>query len=288
MNRYTTRAQNSSEQERRPVLVLGGTGKTGRRVAARLRTAGVPVRAVSRSTPVRFDWADPATWPAALADVSAVYVVGPEEPAPLHEVLERAVEAGAQRLVALSGRGLDDWGADFGAGMAALEKAVQEAGAEWTIMRPNNFAQNFDEDLFHGPLMSGELALPIGDTPEPFIDAEDIAETAAVLLTEDGHHGRIYEMSGPRALTFAEAVATIAEASGRRMRFRDVTPEEYTTAQLARGAGKEETEAVAAMFAIMRRGVLAEPAPGVRQVLGREPADFTSYAVRAAAAGAWS
>lgn len=270
------------------ILVLGGTGKTGRRLVRVLREAGRTVRAASRSGEVRFDWTQPATWPPALVGASAVYLIAPAEPAAAGEFVAQAVKAGVNRFVVLSGRGLDRIGPDFSPGMAAAEQAVRDSGAEWTVLRANNFNQNFDEDLWRQPLIDGRLALPMGATPEPFIDAQDIADVAARLLTDDGHHGQVYELSGARALTFAEAVATIAEAAGRTMRYVELTPQEYRAELLAEGYSEADAAALDLLFAGMRAGYLAEPTDTVRRLLGRDPIDFRDYAARAAATGAWA
>ncbi|MFD8867931.1 NAD(P)H-binding protein [Streptomyces sp. NPDC059590] len=270
------------------ILVLGGTGKTGRRLVHTLRAAGEHVRAASRSGEVRFDWSDQDTWPTALDGASAVYLMAPEDPALAQVFVKRATEAGVGRFVALSGRGIEQVSADAFQGMAAAEQAVRDSGARWTILRPNNFSQNFDEDVWHAPLRDGRLALPIGSMPEPFIDAQDIADVAAAVLTSDGHHGQVYDLSGPRALTFEAAVATIAEAAGRPMRYVELRPEEYRAELLAEGFPEEAVRELDALFAIMRAGHFTEPGDGVRRVLGREPIDFGAYAAQAAAAGAWA
>lgn len=270
------------------ILVLGGTGKTGRRLVHTLRAAGKHVRAASRSGEVRFDWSDQDTWPTALDGASAVYLIAPEDPALAQVFVKRATEAGVGRFVALSGRGIEQVSADAFQGMAAAEQAVRDSGAQWTILRPNNFNQNFDDDMWCPPLRHGRLALPIGSMPEPFIDAQDIADVAAAVLTTDGHHGQVYDLSGPRALTFEAAVATIAEAAGRPMRYVELTPEEYRAELLAEGFPEEAVRDLDGLFAVMRAGHFTEPGDGVRRVLGREPIDFAAYAARAAAAGAWA
>ena len=247
---------------------------------------GTPVRAVSRSTQVRFDWSDQGTWPAALTGASAVYLVAPAEPELAEVFVKQATAAGARRFVVLSGRGIDK--VQGFAGMRTAEEAVRASDAEWTILRANNFNQNFDEDLWHAPLVAGRLALPMGAAPEPFVDVQDIAEVAAEVLTSGGHHGRVYDLSGPRGLTFAEAVTTIAAAAGREIRYEELTPSEYRDSLRAEGLPEEAVEELDAMFAAMRAGHLAPPADGVRQVLGRDPLDFADYAAKAAAAGAWS
>ncbi|KUJ65229.1 NAD(P)-dependent oxidoreductase [Streptomyces albus subsp. albus] len=280
----------STKNDGRDILVLAGSGKTGRRVVRRLRARGAAVRAASRSSEVPFDWSDPATWEPALAGAAAVYLVAPEEAAPVEAFVPLAVETGVRRLVALSGRGLDLVGPDFGAGMAAAERAVRGSGAAWSIIRPNNFNQNFDEDLWHQPLRDGLLALPIGDVPEPFIDAEDVAEVAATLLTadDDRYAGEVFDLSGPRGLSFRAAVETIAREAGREIAYQELSPAEYHAALLAQGLPEAVAKALGALFALHREGHTADPVDGVRRVLGREPADFTEYVRRAAAAGAWS
>jgi uncharacterized protein YbjT (DUF2867 family) len=263
------------------IVVLGATGKTGRRLVRTLREAGRPVRAASRSSEVRFDWFDQDTWPAVLDGASAVYLVVPGAAAPVHAFVKQAAEAGVGRFVALSGRALDLVPTEYFQGMAAAEQAVRASGAEWTILRPNNFSQNFDEDAFHAPLLAGRLALPIGAVPEPFIDVQDIADVAAAALTSDGHHGQVYDLSGPRALTWDTAVAMIAEASGRTIRYVELTPEEFRAELLAEGVDEHGAGELDALFAVMRAGHYAEPRDGVRRVLGREPVDFATYVARA-------
>lgn len=270
-------------------LVLGATGKTGRRVAARLRLHGVPVRAASRSSETPFDWSRPEGWDAALRGVTAAYVVAPGTPGPVHDFVARAEAAGVQRLVLLSGRGADEWGdSGFGQDMRDAEAAVRNSTLEWTVLRPNNFAQNFDEDLWHAPLRGGELALPAGDVPEPLIDLEDVADVAAAVLTEAGRHGgRIYELSGPRAITFAEATELIARASGRTITYKQVSPAEYVALLVEQGFSEDDAGHVAEMFVLMERGVIASTTDDVESVLGRPARPFEDYVVRVAATGAW-
>jgi uncharacterized protein YbjT (DUF2867 family) len=270
------------------ILVTGATGKTGRRLVPLLRARGAAVTAASRSGEARFDWADPATWPAALDGAAAVYLVPPGDPGPLPEFVARAVAAGTERFVVLSGRDTDKTGEDFGQDMLAAERAVAASGVSWTVLRANNFQQNFSEDLWHAPLLAGRLALPIGAVPEPFIDTRDIADVAAALLTGGGYEGEILDLSGPRALTFAEAVAEIARAAGRPITYVELTPEEYHAEQIAEGLPEEFATALDALFAYMRTAGFSAPTDTVRRVLGREPRDFTDYVKEAAADGVWS
>ncbi|MET9553185.1 NAD(P)H-binding protein [Streptomyces sp. NPDC006645] len=270
-------------------LVLGATGKTGRRVLARLRLRGTPVRAASRSSATRFDWSDPDGWDAALRDIAVAYVVAPGVPGPVHEFVARAEAAGVRRLVLLSGRGADTWGdSTFGLDMRSAEDAVRGSALEWTVLRPTNFAQNFDEDVFHASLVAGELALPADTVPDPFIDIEDVADVAATVLTQPGRHsGRIYELTGPRALTYREAVELISRASGRPLTYRRIPPAEYVATLVAEGVGKDDAEHVAEMFTLMERGLFADTTDDLASLLGRAPRTFEDYVVRAASAGAW-
>jgi uncharacterized protein YbjT (DUF2867 family) len=265
------------------VLVTGGTGKTGRRVAQRLADRGVGVRIGSRGATPPFDWTDPTTWPAAVDGVTSVYltyqpdVAMPGAAEAIDGLARLAVDAGARRLVLLSGRG-EEWPA---------ERGVQEAGAAWTVLRSSLFAQNFSEYFLLDGVFSGVVALPSPDVPEPFIDVEDIADVAVAALTEERHAGRIYELTGPRAVTFTEATAEIGAASGREIRYLPVSVDEYAAAA-AETMPPEEARALATLFAKVLDGRNANPTDDVRVVLGREPADFRDYVKAAAAAGAWA
>jgi uncharacterized protein YbjT (DUF2867 family) len=270
------------------VTVLAATGKSGRRVTAALRADGHPVRAASRRAEVRFDWQDERTWPAVTDEVHAVYLVAPDDPAPVQPFVDLAAKAGVERLVLLSGREADKWEGRFGHAMTAAEHVVRTSELDWTIVRANNFMQNFTEDdLFHAPLLAGRLALPTGGVPEPFIDLDDLAAVVARLLTTDGHAGRIYELSGPTAVTFADAVAAISAAAGRPIRFEEITPAAYVDELRTGGVDEAWVTELSSMFEILREGLVATPAPGVEQVIGRPPRTFTDWVARTAPSGVW-
>lgn len=266
-------------------LVLGGTGKTGRRVAERLAARGMAVRIGSRSGAPPFDWEDPATWPGALAGVKRVYLsYQPDLAAPgaaeaIGAFTDVAMKHGARRFVLLSGRGEP--------GALRCEALVQGTGAEWTVVRSSWFAQNFSESFFLEPVLAGEVALPVGDVREPFVDADDVADVAAAALAEDRHVGEVYEVTGPRLLTFAEATETIARASGRRIRFTPIPLDAYTAALADAGLPPEVGSLIGYLFREVLDGRNASLADGVSRALGRAPRDFAEYARRAAATGAW-
>lgn len=267
------------------ILVLGSTGKTGRRVVERLRAGGAPVRAASRSGEVHFDWQAPETWQAAVRGAEAIYLVAPEDPAPIANFVEQAVAGGVRRFAVLSGRGMDHTGGRFGVGMSVAEDTVRASGAEWTILRANNFNQNFSEDLWFEPLRDGRLGLPMGAVGEPFVDVIDIAEVAATVLTRDGHAGRIYELSGPRSITFAQAVAEISAASGHPVTYAELTPQEYAAERIAEGWPPELAAEMNVMFELMRAGHLTTVTDTVAQLLGRPATDFSAYVEQVWSAG---
>jgi uncharacterized protein YbjT (DUF2867 family) len=217
-----------------PILVIGGTGKSGSRVVSRLRAQGIPVRVASRSGEPAFDWHDRTTWDTALESVKAVYLVPLDGQFLTRPFVERAAQLGVERVVLLSGRGVDAPGYSGEANIAGAthvdgESAVRDSGIAWTILRPAWFAQNFSEGVFRDAILAGELRLPAGDGAASFVDAEDIAAVAVAALTEDGHAAQTYELSGPRALTIAEAVTEISEATGRRIRYVPFSPGEFVT-----------------------------------------------------------
>lgn len=267
-------------------LLIGGNGKTGRRVAERLTARDLPVRIGSRSGQPAFDWnADPATWAPLMRGATAAYVtyypdLGIPGAAPaIRAFAEVAAETGVRRLVLLSGRGEED--------AAASEEMIKDVGLEWTVVRSTWFAQDFTEHFLLPPVLSGVISLPT-DAPEPFVDLEDVADVAVAALTEDGHHGRTYELTGPQLVTFAEAAALISEASGRPVRFEKVTPAVCTERMIAGGVPVEEAEALTELFARILDGRNAHVTGDVTAVTGRSARDFVTFVRDAAATGVWN
>ena len=278
-------------QHTKTTLVVGGTGKTGRRVVERLEARGLPVRVGSRSGEPPFDWEDRATWAPALRDVGAVYVTYyPDLAVPgsveaVRSFAKLAVENGVRRLVLLSGRGEPE---AERAELALREVVDAKAGAEWTILRSTWFMQNFSEDYMLEHVLSGEIRLPAGDVPTPFLDADDIADVAVAALTEEEHAGKLYELTGPRSLTFAETAAEIAEAAGREIRYVPVSLEEHAAEATEHGVPAEVVELLTYLFSEVVDGRNADTTDGVQRALGREPRDFRDFARDAAASGVWN
>jgi uncharacterized protein YbjT (DUF2867 family) len=270
-----------------PTLVLGGTGKTGRRVVQRLEARGIPVRLGTPSATPPFDWTNEATWPAALDGVGSVYVTYyPDLAVPgaaqaVGTFADLAVATGVRRLVLLSGRGEE--------GARRGEQALQQSGADWTIVRSAFMAQNFNESFFLEPLRAGEVAFPAGeDLAEPFIDADDIADVAVAALTQDGHVGQLYEVTGPRLLSWAQAVAEIATAVGHPIRYLPVSLEDYAALLIENQVPADYVKMLTDVFTEVLDGRNAHLADGVQRALGRPPRDFADFARDAAATGVWS
>jgi uncharacterized protein YbjT (DUF2867 family) len=273
-----------------PILVTGGTGKSGSRVVSQLRAQGASVRVASRSGEPQFDWLDRATWDSALEGVKAVYLVPIDGELLTRPFIERAVHLGVERVVLLSGRGVDVPGYSGEANIAGAthvdgESAVRDSGITWTILRPAWFAQNFTEGIFLDAILAGELRLPAGDGAASFIDAEDIAAVAVAALAEDGHGGQTYELSGPRAPTIAEAIAEISQATGRDIRYVPLSPEEFVAELTGQGWPSAEAEDYAEAVSPIRRGMDRYISDGVQRALGRQPRDFSDYVK--ASVGAW-
>jgi uncharacterized protein YbjT (DUF2867 family) len=268
------------------VLVVNGTGKTGRRVVDRLERIGVTVRAGSRSGEPPFDWEDRRTWEPVLRGADAAYVsFYPDVALPgaadtIGAFAALAVENGVRRLVLLSGRGEEE--AERG------EEALRRSGADWTILRASWFMQNFSESYFRDPLVEGELALPADRVREPFVDADDIADVAVAALMDRRHVGRLYELTGPRALRFDEAVAEIAHAADRPLRYVPLTVAEFRASMAEQDVPPDIVALLAYLFTVVLDGRNVEVQDGVERVLGRPPRDFRDFARAAAAEGAWS
>lgn len=274
-----------NSQPENTTLVVGGTGKTGRRVVERLKTRGIPVRIGSRAGEPPFDWEDPTNWEAVLQGMVKVYVTFyPDLAVPgsvdaIRTFTDLAVQNGVQRLVLLSGRGEEE--------AQKCEEIVQQSGIEWTILRATFFSQNFSEGFLAELVCSGQVALPIGGVGEPFVDVEDIADVAVAALLEDGHAGQVYELTGPCLLSFAEAVQEIARVTGRKIEFIQIPHDTFVSALKMQGVPRDVVELMSYLLTTVLDGRNAHLTDGIQRALGRHPRDFTEYVQQTAAAGAW-
>ena len=267
------------------ILVIGSTGKTGKRVVDQLERRGFAVRHGSRSSDTPFDWEDRQTWAPAMAGVDKVYITYyPDLAVPgsvdaVRGLTDMAKEAGVRHVVLLSGRNETE--------AERAEDVVKASGLPWTIVRCAFFSQNFDEGAWLDEVLAGAVSLPVDDAQEPFVDAEDIADVVVAALTDDRHVGRLYELTGPRLLSFRDAVAEIGKAAGRDIAFASVPIDEYTAMLSEHGLPQDFIWLLNHLFTEVL-GSKAQLADGVQRALGREPKDFADYAREAAATGVWT
>ncbi|MER7951389.1 NmrA family transcriptional regulator [Streptomyces sp. NPDC096079] len=274
----TTQTNDTQNPLNTTILVTSATGKTGRRVAERLAARGVTVRAGSRSGATVFDWEAPETWGPALRGADAAYVAyypdlaAPGAVAAMETFGRLAAEGGVRRLTLLSGRGEPE--------AVLAEEALRAAavGVELTVVRASFFAQNFSEGLLAEGVAEGAVVFPAGDTAEPFVDADDLADVVVETLTADGHAGRVHVVTGPRPVGFAEVAAEISRASGRPVVYAPVSEAEYAGLLAGFGLPAPEAEWLAGLFATLLDGHNASATDGVKRVLGREPRSFSAFA----------
>ncbi len=207
-----------------PILITGGTGTTGSRIASRLIELGHRVRIASRKKGaladaeyVYFNWKDASSFTPALEQVKQIYLVAPVgvfDPAPyVLPFLKEAKRLGAKRVVMLSASVVPENGPVFG----ALHQAVREF-PEWTVLRPSYFMQNFINVQHRMSIQTeGRITTASGEGKLGFIDADDIAETAVRALIDDVPHQTHHILTGPEALSYAEAAEIIGAAAGRRV-----------------------------------------------------------------------
>lgn len=275
----------SRAREDKPILVIGGAGKTGRRIIERLTAEGRSVRIGSRSATPSFDWSREASWDSILEGVETAYVAyAPDLAIPgatdsIDAFTRKAKNNGVKRLVLLSGRGEPE--------AQASESIVRQSGLEWTIIRASWFNQNFSEGAFLPMVRARRISLPAGAALEPFVDTDDIAEIAARALVDTRHAGQLYEVTGPKLMSFAEVADALSAATGRKIDYVDIPHKEFIAGVEASGAPKEVVWILDYLFATVLDGRNASTCDGVARALGRPPKGFADYAQEAAATGVW-
>jgi uncharacterized protein YbjT (DUF2867 family) len=267
------------------VLVIGGKGKTGRKVVERLEKKNVKVRIGSRSTDPSFDWNNPDTWEAALEGSDTVYITYQPDlcvPAALPAIKsfsKLAVNKGIRKMVILSGRGEKE--------AQACEEVIMNSGVNWTVVRCDWFHQNFSENFFMEPILAGHVALPQSDTLIPFIDTDDIADVAAEALVNDSHNGVVHELTGSELLTFKDVVQIISRATGRKIAFQPVSLEEYLAMMREMKVPEDYIWLINYLFTHVLDGRNSSTTDGVERALGRKPKTFKAFAEDMARAGVW-
>ena len=269
------------------ILVIGGTGKTGRKVVEGLKQRGQNVRVGARSHTPAFDWHDPATWPGALAGMDKVYIVYyPDLAVPgayeaVKGLTEEAKKAGVKKAVLLSGKGEKE--------AERCEQVVADSGLDYTLVRASWFNQNFSESFLMDPILAGYVALPMPDAKIPFVDTGDIADVVVKALLDDAHNGKTYAVTGPRAITFEEAVREIAASTGKEIKYQPVSLDDYSAMMKSAGVPSDYIW----LFDYLFREVLSKPenqeiSSDVEKVLGRKARDFSEFARETAETGVWT
>ncbi len=268
-----------------PILIIGKNGKTGSRVNQRLQALGYATRPVSRSTRPAFDWENPATWRSAIEGTDTAYVTyQPDLAVPGAELTIKAfvrvaAEAGLKHIVLLSGRGEK--------GAERAEEILKASGLAWNIVRASWFCQNFSESFMLEGILAGELVLPAGDTVEPFIDADDIADVAVAALTEPRQRNKLFEVTGPRAMTFAQCTQEMSDALGRPLKFTTVPVDAYINALQEQGVPEDMQWLLRELFTVVFDGRNSKVMPGVEEALGRPATDFKTWVKKTLESGVW-
>lgn len=269
------------------ILVIGGTGKTGRKVVEGLKQQNQKVRIGGRSQNPAFEWSDPTTWPAALTGIDKVYIVYyPDLAVPgafeaIQGLVEEAKKAGVKKAVLLSGKGEKE--------AERCEQVVANSGLDYTLVRASWFNQNFSESFFLDPILAGHVALPMPNAKIPFVDTDDIAEVVVKVLLEETHNGKTYEITGPRTLSFEEAVKEIVDGTGKTIRYEAISLEAYSSMLKAAGVPADYIW----LFNYLFREVLGNErnqvvTSDVEKVLGRKATDFTDYVQKTVKTGVWN
>lgn len=269
------------------ILVIGGTGKTGRRVVEQLRNKGIAPRIGSRSAAIPFEWTNRNNWTEVLSGIEKMYVTYyPDLAVPgakeaIEQLTKVAKELGVQKMVLMSGKGETE--------AEACEQIVINSGIDYTIVRASWFNQNWSESFFLEPILSGVVALPYADVGIPFVDAEDIAEVATEVLLNDKFNGEIIEVTGPELLNFRKVVSEIEKATGRDIQFHAISLEQYVEGMRAEGLPED----VIWLFEYLFKEVILNPdnhkvSGDITKVLGRPAKDFKTFAKQTADTGIWN
>jgi len=269
------------------ILVLGANGKTGKRVVERLQNNNeIEIRTGSRTAEIPFDWENPETWNSVLTEIDAVYITFqpdlavPSAPEIIQKFTFLATKLDVQKMVLLSGRGEKE--------AQVCEEIVKNTAKNWTIVRASWFSQNFSESFFLEPILAGFVALPRAEALEPFTDADDIADVVAECLLHNKHNGQTYELTGPRLLTFPEAVAEIAKASNKEIQFQALSLKEYTQMLQEYQVPEDHIWLINYLFEQVLDGRNSYVTNDIEKVLGRKPTDFSTYAKEVAKTGIWN
>jgi uncharacterized protein YbjT (DUF2867 family) len=269
------------------ILVIGGTGKTGRRVVDGLTQLGHNVGIGTRKNAPAFDWDDQSTYTQALKGMDRAYIVYyPDLAVPgakeaIAALTEAALKEGLEKVVLLSGKGETE--------AEACEQIVANSGLNYTLVRASWFNQNFSEGAFRDFVLTGQVALPMPDAEIPFVDANDIAEVVTKVLVDDSYNGQTITVTGPRKMTFAEAVQIMSDGIERDLQYIPISIEEFKEGMKSAGL----PDSYVWLFGYLFKEVLGNPdnqevSHDVERVLGRKATDFKEYVEQTVPTGIWN
>lgn len=270
------------------ILVLGATGTVGRKVVKRLLAKGVPVRAAwhtrplapAGTEPVKVDLRSAGDLRQALRGVDRLFLLTPDAPDQREiqlRIVNDAVQSGMERIVLLSVLGAETDSFSYAHIHRAAETTLETSGVAYTILRPNAFMQNFTSFYRQQIETTGCLRLPCGDARVSHISAHDVAVVAAEVLCTDGHEGRAYDLTGPEALSFREAMDLVARADGRRLKYETVTDETFASECRSTGVPADAVERMLDQHRFTRLGHSARVTPAVAAIAGRPPTHFEHF-----------
>lgn len=269
------------------ILVIGGTGKTGRKVANKLTKIGHNVRIGSRSASPPFDWEKPEDWSKALRGMEKIYITfQPDLAVPgaleaIEELTKQAKKSNIKKVVLLSGKGERE--------AELCEQVIIHSEIDYTIVRASWFNQNFSESFFLEPILEGFVALPQAEVKVPYVDTDDIADVAVKVILNKEHNGKIYQLTGPRQLTFKEVIQEISEATGRKIIFTPIALPAYTHVMKQQGVPADYVWLIEYLFSeVLGNLNNSEITNDIEKVLGRKPKDFSEYVKETVAIGVWN
>ena len=277
------------------IVVSGATGNTGTEVVKQLSTVkDVKVRAAVHTLEkvrvlpkevevVQMDYAKPETVLLAFTGATKLYLLPPSRPDKVKDtqvMVEAAKKAGIQYIVLISAISIDrEPILQVDPQFAELEAIVVDSGITYTILRPSWFNQSFITPLFGPQIKQGMLRLPIGDGRAGWVDCRDIAAVAVKALTEMGHENKVYNLTGPEALSLSEVTDILSKVSGREIKFINISEESYAQMLSDSGVREWDVQKVVEHIRFCREGYHDDVTQDVEKVTGKKPISFEQFAI---------
>src|SRR6478735_6523535 len=271
---------------RNKILVLGSTGKTGRRVTEQLQRLQIPFIAGSRNGKPSFNWEDASNWQQVLKDVETVYITFqpdlamPGSTEKISLFVQHAKQANVKKLVLLSGRGEKEAG--------RCEQVIINSGLNWVVVQSSWFMQNFSENFLLDAVLNNEILLPEIKALEPFIDVDDLAEMIVKVLIDDKYDKQIYEFTGDELLSFKTATELIAAGTKRKISYTEMDMEAYAALLRSFMLPESYTWLIQYLFSEVLDGRNEFITNDVEKILNRKPVTFAAYVDKTLKTGIWN